>query len=89
VAREEGEEARRNEESDGDGRKSDHEEGAAGGSEKANCSFSAKKEERLVEFFSVNQAFYGDSRGHSEQELGEELEVHLDVSDIVPPRFTL
>ena len=136
-AREE-EERRSDEESDGAARESDHEEGATGGSErgsheeggvtkeKANCSFSTKKEERLVEFFSVNPTFYdkshpkyqdqqqkdklldqlakelhttskyphfpwalGDSRGHSEQELGEELGVHSDVSDKVPPRFTL
>ena len=67
-AREE-EERRSEKESDGDAKASDHEEGAAGGSEKgshekgvtkekANCSFSAKQEERLVEFFSVNPVFF-------------------------------
>ncbi|XP_054647217.1 uncharacterized protein LOC129189507 [Dunckerocampus dactyliophorus] len=67
-AREE-EERRTEEESDGDAM-SEHEEGAAGrsgrgsheeGGVKANCSFSAKNEERLVEFFSVNPAFYDKS----------------------------
>nr|XP_057919724.1 uncharacterized protein LOC131110533 isoform X2 [Doryrhamphus excisus] len=64
------EERRSEEESDGDGVDSDREEGASkrgsheeGGAtkEKSNCSFSASKEERLVEFFSANSAFYDKS----------------------------
>ena len=37
------------------------EEGASGSFEKANCSFTAKHEERLVEFFAAHQVFYDKS----------------------------
>jgi hypothetical protein len=75
------EEERRQDEFDDDASESGREDSGSergaqeeGGKEKTNCSFSAKIEERLVEFFSVNPAFYDKTQpNYQNQQLKDKL----------------